>query len=228
MSGLTPIHKSMAPPSPPKKASELPSTTIASQTVDIWRSTTHSLPSEPFGKGHVIFVRHGHGTHISDGFYNASSTGPRQAELTEKGKQQAKDAADTIKKLVNGPFLSITSPLLRTVQTSEVLVEAGVPVIDEFQKHEAVIEQGSGPHEGQPYDPNITEANGLWKGEGSKSVQQRVKVWINKWLLGQPDKQNVLIVTHQAIMKAIEPNATDAVPCEVRVYSKDQLRSLMQ
>jgi len=62
----------------------------------------------------VVFVRHGEGHHNVNNLYSLP-----EFELTEKGKKQAKAAADRIVKL---PIdIIVSSPYKRTLQTTEII-----------------------------------------------------------------------------------------------------------
>lgn len=201
---------------------------------DRWSSVLDKdkFPSAPIkNSGYVFVVRHGHGTHIGkakgEGFFNASLVGPKQAKLTDLGKKDAEDAAKDIQKLVDGEFLAFVSPLHRTVDTFDILQKNGVRITS-MRKEEAVIEMGAGPLEGEVFDMDIANNPVLWPGETQASVESRVLNFVKSILLSSIDKQNALIVTHQAVMEAFEPKAAGARPGEIRVYSKNYLLSLLK
>lgn len=66
---------------------------------------------------HIFFVRHGESNSNVDGIHRGS-----KAELTERGKQQAKDVASRIQRI--GVDTLISSPYLRARQTAEIIGEA--------------------------------------------------------------------------------------------------------
>lgn len=65
---------------------------------------------------HIFFVRHGESNSNVDGVHRGS-----KAELTEKGKQQAKDVASRIQRISVDTIIS--SPYLRARQTAEIISE---------------------------------------------------------------------------------------------------------
>lgn len=65
---------------------------------------------------HIFFVRHGESNSNVDGIHRGS-----KAELTEKGRQQAKDVASRIQRI--GVDTLISSPYLRARQTAEIIGE---------------------------------------------------------------------------------------------------------
>src|SRR5437660_12848057 len=108
--------------------SSLASLSLVQNPFHRWRSSVDACPEKPLkSSGYALFVRHGHGTHISDdsspGFFNGSLDGPKQAVLTKKGIEQAEKAADLLNKLNDKPLYALVSPLKRTVQTFEVFRE---------------------------------------------------------------------------------------------------------
>jgi len=202
-----------------------------------WRSSVDACPDKPLNpSGYALFIRHGHGTHISDdsspGFFNGSLDGPKQAVLTKKGIEQAEKAAALLNTLSVQPLHAVVSPLKRTVQTFEVFKDKGVRTLD-VRIEPSVIEIQAGPHEGEPFNWDL--ANDMdnrvptkWKGETITSVEKRVLHFVKSTLLPLLEEQNALIVSHQMIMDTLETFEKDtkcAVPCEVRVYSKSYLQS---
>ncbi|HPN54689.1 MAG TPA: class I tRNA ligase family protein [Candidatus Moranbacteria bacterium] len=153
---------------------------------------------EQLGNSNKLFmVRHGHARNNVERIL-MSHPQKGECQLTEKGKEQAKEAAQRLQDQKIDIILA--SPLERTTQTAEIISKAiGVEII--FDERLREIEVGN--FEGRSWDeylklyphslnPNRTDENGI---EGIEDVQDRLNSFLDE-INEKYQGKNILIVSH--------------------------------
>ena len=159
-------------------------------------------------KGIICFIRHGETDWNTKGLMQGRDDVP----LNENGKDQAKNAAQCLKKaLENSSFKFdkiITSPLSRASYTADKIAEAigmNVPVRDE-----RLIERDFGVLSGGHYDrysKAVLEDTDEKSVETVKSLIDRVNSLIKDSV---SEGENVLFITHGAVSRIYARNAKRA------------------
>lgn len=161
----------------------------------------------------LIIVRHGEATNNIENVYNSNPSSPnyKVVNLTEKGKQTVQETA---KKLLaqgfnNGNIVAVfESPLPRTQQTTDILVQSGLVSPDKIITDKRLIEMQAGDLEGKPtfpsWKPDYTEK---YHAEGEERVKERVLNFYHSLLAKYP-KGNIVIVTHNLPAQIIIEAAT--------------------
>lgn len=178
----------------------------------------------------LIIIRHGQGTHNVEGFYSSDPNHPnyRPAYLTEKGMHQARRTAFRLsaqgisKENIQEVYVS---PLPRTIQTANYLVEEGIISPDQIKIEPRLIEVQMGEREGKHYyefpeDPWDHSKAHEYGGETNQDVRNRVISLYNEVISNHP-KKNIIFVTHGSpaleLTKAIEGNAKKLNPAEYKI-----------
>lgn len=167
-----------------------------------------AIAHEAMTESKIILMRHAAGEHTEQKIFNADPGHPLQFHLTEVGKQEAIEAAQ---KMLDQGINSYTvkkvyvSPMLRTIETAEILAEKGVFDKSIIEIEPRLIEIGMGEREGHyfreysehPWDHS--DADIKYGGETYDQVQSRVVNLykdIQKWDAGASEKGYVLFVSH--------------------------------
>lgn len=157
----------------------------------------------------ILFTRHGE---TEDNLINRLSTSPPGPSLTELGRDQAKN----LKKDLEDIEVSViyTSPLVRAIQTAEIL--RGEKQIDIFEENE-LRELSVGAYEGRN-DPDVfKELDKVWRkwtvegeldttmgigGESAKQILVRSQLVINR-ILKKNISGTALVVAHSGILQLL-------------------------
>lgn len=145
----------------------------------------------------LYVVRHGETT------YNVENRicGVSQAQLTELGRKQAKEAGEKLKDLTFDHVY--VSPLKRAIDTAKLLTDDKYPLIID----QRIEEINFGIYEGMPRDTKAFQetkyhlGKHYLQGETFLNVIHRVYSFLDE--LKQSHDQNVLIVCHGGIIRAI-------------------------
>lgn len=154
----------------------------------------------------LVVVRHGE----SEGNARGLAQGRVHFPLTPLGERQAAAVAELMRSLGWQPDLVVTSPLLRCVQTAEIVAErlgAPDPVADE-----AFTEIDCGTATGRPFAELAKEHKEFFDrpasqwlgfaelgGESDAELVERVA----RGLDALPEEGRVLLVTHGAVFKGV-------------------------
>ena len=158
-------------------------------------------------RGRFIMVRHGE----SEGNRDRRFTITNETPLTDRGREQARQAGRRIAKLFK-PEIIVSSPFARARETSALINEAlALPIEVVHDLHERDL----GCLKGQSYealrdlvrtDPDYDPANGWsWKPEGGESyedVRRRVVVAIEE-LRQRYFGREIVIVSHGGVMLSV-------------------------
>lgn len=129
--------------------------------------------------------------------------------LSDLGKQEVKQAAEYLKKIIRGDLKSIfVSPLLRTGQTARIISRSFPSV--EILVQEGLVEGNLG-WEGRKKTDLIKQ--GIWQtyldqpsrittGEGFLGIQKRIVSWLKQMIKDVKDSRFV-VVTHQDVIRSL-------------------------
>lgn len=161
-------------------------------------------------QGGIIILRHGQGEQNAADVFNTNpkNKGYKIANLTEKGRDQAQATAKQLKAMgvsADNVCKLVVSPLPRTRQTSEIVMDSLSIPFAKREINESIIESDMGDREGKsvhlfkekdtwfPADPKS------FNGETREEISRRVSGAIDS-ILNDPDcnlsKQYVLVVSH--------------------------------
>ncbi len=147
----------------------------------------------------IYFIRHGE----SEANFKRLFAGQRENSLlTEKGRQQAKIEADTLKQLDVKISAIISSPLQRALDTAEIIADI-IQYTGEISIDPRISEYDMGSLTGTPNHPKIS-AQELISAEGAENPQvfyDRVMSFIEEW--GKAE-QDILMVSHAGVGRMIE------------------------
>lgn len=119
--------------------------------------------AQAISERHLILIRHGEADHNLLGTFNSNPKHPnyKQANLTDYGKQQAKQTAErlVLHGFDNRNIAAVyVSPLPRTVQTAEKIAEYGVFTKDKIHVDTRLIESNAGDLENELQDKFMQDA----------------------------------------------------------------------
>ena len=194
---------------------------------------------------HLILIRHGESLWNAKGLW----TGWRNIGLSEKGRQEARNAAYVIKDIIVN--LAITSDLKRAYHTLDIIKQEGNYLNLKTVKDKNVRERNYGKYTGlskwkikeEIGTERFTKMRRGWdvsipEGESLKDVYKRVLINYNMHILPAiKNAQNVLFVTHgntnRALIKHLENisdeeiSAVEMLTGEVIVYQIDRTGKLL-
>ncbi len=146
----------------------------------------------------LYLVRHGKTYMNEKGLIQGTSN----TSLSELGIRQAKEAKDNLKDVKFD--ICISSPLKRTIETATIIVNNKCKIIVD----DRLLERLMGEYEGKPHDEYVK--GNYWDlklNNDSKGVEPVKKLFIRAKdfldYVKSLDYENVLIVSHAAIIRAI-------------------------
>ncbi|MGE0670638.1 MAG: histidine phosphatase family protein [Parachlamydiales bacterium] len=194
--------------------------------------------------GNLVIIRHGEGEHIHQHVYSSwtESEGGIDHPLTEKGKQEV---AETARQLLaqgiskDNVGLVLVSPMRRTKQTAQVLIEQGVCSEKVIQIEELIREPVAKDWEGGPTPPKnpnehrwkaVIAASSKHGGETLEAIQMRLEKVIRNLSQWDLSKGHVILVTHgypsMVLLELLgQPNQL-LVTAEAKVLSLPLVQSL--
>ena len=149
----------------------------------------------------LIVVRHGEAGNNIEKVYNSNPENPNYKlfNLTETGiLATQKTAKDLLAKgFSNNNIVAVfVSPLPRTIQTADILVQQGLVSKDKIILDKRLIELNAGDLEGKPtlakWEPSFSKD---YHAESEEQVKQRVKEFYD-YILRQYPQGNIVVVTH--------------------------------
>jgi len=187
--------------------------------IPVWREEEEGSKAQGASKLHVIgsiadirkyskakntyyVMRHGQSENNVGGFLNGDAN--KVFHLTEKGKQQARQTAQTLKKL--GIDIVIASPFTRTQETAKIVIgeldldKSGkqIPLVTDVRLHERAM----GEFEGKTtkdfetkFPPDISFERAPTGGENNADIKKRVGEFIYDMEKKYSGK-TILVVTH--------------------------------
>lgn len=155
-------------------------------------------------QNNILLVRHGEGEHNVQGFHNSNMEHQnyRVSNLTDLGRKQIKDTAEAFKAAgfnCDNIDLVLVSPLPRTVQTAQVLLQEGVISVDKIKLEPRLIEVQAGDLEGlqhekgkDHWDHSDGHKHG---GETEQDVNARVSLLLAE-MKSKYSNKNIAMVSH--------------------------------
>ena len=140
----------------------------------------------------LYILRHGQTNYNVEGRFQ----GQVDTLLNETGEKQVEETATELSHIDFD--IVISSPLTRAIQTAKKVTKK------EIHKDIRIIERSFGILEGQLSVPDYEENFEKYKIEPMESLQKRVNEFLDEVKEKYSKKQNVLVVTHEAIAQVIE------------------------
>lgn len=154
--------------------------------------------------GKLILVRHGESVGNVERVF---TTTPFELALTQRGIEQAHDAASRIAALFKAEVV-VASPYVRARETARIIAHhLGLPLEIEHDIHE----RSMGHFQGKSYESILTAPDyepsrpWLWRppgGESFEEVMQRVAPVLDR-LAGAHRERDVVVVSHGGVMMAL-------------------------
>jgi broad specificity phosphatase PhoE len=154
---------------------------------------------------HLYFCRHGE----TEANANGVITGSLETPLTEKGRQQAKEAGLSAKS--HGIDHIICSPLGRTHETALIIADAiGFPA-EKIELNSLFVERHFGEMEGQPYDIDA-DIDGFVDVETTDTFLARARLALEH--LNTLEAETILIVSHGKFGRALRTVIYPHIPLQ--------------
>lgn len=176
----------------------------------------------------LIVIRHGEAGNNIEGVYNSdpANCNYKPFNLTDNGMKVVRKAA---KELMAQGFSDdniaavFVSPLPRTKQTADLLVQQGLVSKDKIIIDKRLIEVNAGDLEGKPtfseWKPSFTKE---YHTESNEQVKERVKNFYDS-ILKQYPEGNIIVVTHgivsQDLIEIITHHIVKLKPGEVKILT---------
>lgn len=149
----------------------------------------------------LIVIRHGEAGNNIEKVYNSNPENPNYKifNLTEAGiLATQKTAKDLIAQGFSNDNIAavFVSPLPRTKQTADILVQQGLVSKDKLILDKRLIELNAGDLEGKPTFPNWKPSFAKeYHAESEEQVKNRIKEFYDS-ILDQYPQGNIIVVTH--------------------------------
>lgn len=140
----------------------------------------------------LYILRHGQTNYNLEGRFQ----GQVDTVLNEIGEKQVEETALELKQVEFDVVIS--SPLTRAIQTAKKVTNQAI------QKDNRIIERSFGLLEGKLSVPDYEENYEKYEIEPMENLQKRVNEFLDEIKKKYSQKQNVLIVTHEAIAQVVE------------------------
>lgn len=139
----------------------------------------------------IYVLRHGQ----TDLNLQGKFQGQVDTDLNETGKMQVQKSKEDLEKI--NFDLVFVSPLKRAIDTAKIVTNQQLTV------ENRIIERSFGKLEGKPSVPDYEEKCDYYGVEPLQDVQKRVYNFLDEITEKYKDKENILIVTHEAIAQNI-------------------------
>lgn len=174
----------------------------------------------------LIVIRHGEAGNNIEKVYNSNPENPNYKifNLTEAGiLTTQKTAKDLIAQGFSNDNIAavFVSPLPRTKQTADILVQQGLVSKDKLILDKRLIESNAGDLEGKPTFPNWKPSFAKeYHAESGEQVKNRIKEFYDS-ILDQYPQGNIIVVTHalasQDLIELITHQIVKLNPGEAKV-----------
>jgi broad specificity phosphatase PhoE len=174
----------------------------------------------------LIVIRHGEAGNNIEKVYNSNPENPnyKPFNLTEAGIQTTLKTAQELldQGFNNSNIVAVfVSPLPRTIQTADILVQQGLVSKDKIILDKRLIEQNAGDLEGKKTFPSWQPSfSKEYHAESEEQVKNRVKDFYNSILQKYP-QGNIIVVTHalvsQDLIELITHQVVKLKPGEAKV-----------
>lgn len=161
----------------------------------------------------LIIIRHGEAGNNITNTYNSNPDHPdyKAVNLTEAGVLATqKTAKDLIAKgFSNDNIVAVyVSPLPRTVQTADILVQQGLISKDKIILDKRLIDLNTGDLEGKPRFPNWTpDLAKKYHAESDEQLKARIKDFYDALLKKYPNG-NIVIISHLIVIQDLMEDAS--------------------
>jgi probable phosphoglycerate mutase len=159
----------------------------------------------------LFYVRHGETEMNVAGMWS----GQIETPLTEKGRQQAKEAGKALKAKLPHVDLIICSPLARAYHTASIIAEEIGYQVKDIQKSPLLLERSFGKLEGTSDVNYYADHGGLEsidQVEGAETVEQmQVRAGEALSMIESLPQDNILVVSHGTFGRAFR-RAVDKLP----------------
>ena len=179
----------------------------------------------------LIVIRHGEAGNNIEKVYNSNpeNTNYKIFDLTEAGiLATQKTAKDLIARGFSNDNIAavFVSPLPRTKQTADILVQQGLVSKDKIILDKRLIELNAGDLEGKPTFPNWKPSFAKdYHAESEEQVKNRIKEFYDS-ILDQYPQGNIIVVTHalaaQDLMELVTHKIVKLNPGEAKVVALRQ------
>jgi 2,3-bisphosphoglycerate-dependent phosphoglycerate mutase len=149
----------------------------------------------------LVIVRHGQAAHNIADVYNSNPSSPnyKPSDLTEEGKKQTNATAKTLlDKGINDTNIEAVyvSPLPRTQETAEIMVQAGLFSKNKIHTDPRLTEVQIGDLEGKPIIHDWKNEFAVrYHTETDEQVQKRVTEFYDSLVASHP-QANIVVITH--------------------------------
>ena len=174
----------------------------------------------------LIVIRHGEAGNNIEKVYNSNPENPNYKifNLTEAGiLTTQKTAKDLIAQGFSNDNIAavFVSPLPRTKQTAEILVQQGLVSEDKLILDKRLIELNAGDLEGKPTVPNWNPSFAKdYHAESEEQVKNRIKEFYDS-ILDKYPQGNIIVVTHalasQDLIELATHQIVKLIPGEAKV-----------
>ena len=171
---------------------------------------------------HLYFIRHGESTSN----YGDIITGQQDVPLTEKGRDQAREAGrEIIRQHIHIDHI-ICSSLMRAHDTAKLIAQAiGYPE-DDIQINDLVIERSFGSLEGTPSDKSGRLTDNLIQNSGGEldpAIRFRAQLFLESL---QNIRGTVLVVSHTGFGRRLRAVINDIPTAESQNFKNAELTDL--
>ena len=161
----------------------------------------------------IILMRHAAGEHTIQQVYNSDPNHHLQFHLTDEGKKQAVEAAQTMTEQgINANTIQkvLVSPMPRTIETAEILAAQGVFPKEMITIEPRLIEIQMGEREGHHFSEykdhpwDHSDADVKYGGETYAQLQKRmVALYKEMALKHKAQKGHILMISHGTASKML-------------------------
>ena len=174
----------------------------------------------------LIVIRHGEAGNNIEKVYNSNPENPNYKifNLTQAGiLATQKTAKDLLAKGFSNANIAavFVSPLPRTKQTADILVQQGLVAKDKLILDKRLIELNAGDLEGKPTFPNWKPSFAKdYHAESEEQVKNRIKEFYDS-ILDQYPQGNIIVITHalasQDLLELVTHKIVKLNPGEAKV-----------
>ncbi len=164
-------------------------------------------------KNSYTIIRHGEATHLTESVLSSDLEFSKKHHLTEKGKEDVKNSAEKMILENNIPDMIYSSPILRTVETAEIIrdiIKQKTGKVVEIKTDIRLKEQDFGDLDGQSikthdeYVPTLKDEvlKKFPNGESFLDIKKRIADFLYE-VDKSNDNKNIFIVAHKGSLNAI-------------------------
>lgn len=185
----------------------------------------------------LIVMRHGEAENNVKNIYNSNPASPNytRVDLTENGKKQVEATAKELKAqgLSNASIEAVyVSPLPRTVETANILIQEGLFSKDKLHIDPRLIEVQMGDLEGKTMLKTWDTSDAKkYHTETDEEIQKRMQQFYDSILTKHP-QGTIIVITHgipaQKLMSLVEPNPPKLSTGEAKILPLTPSKQLQE